>query len=184
MQTTYKFRLYPKKEQEDKLLFVLEICRLLYNSFLAIWNNSGKIPSRYKLQAMLPAMKEEHEGLKEANSKTLQMVLFMLYNNLKALRELKKKGRKVGKLRYKKYGQFKSFILNQSGFKVIKIGKRYDKLYISKVGEIPIQIHREIGGKIKQVIVKRYKSGEWYALISVDRERYWAGYGNKVLPFG
>jgi len=170
MQTTYKFRLYPKEEQEDKLLSVLEVCRLLYNSFLAIWNDSEKTPSRYELQAMLPAMKEEHEGLKKVNSKTLQMVLFMLYNNLKALRELKKKGRKVGKLRYKKYGNIKSFILNQSGFKVIKTGNRLDKLRISKVGDVPIRAHREIEGKIKQVIVKQYKSGEWYALISVDRE--------------
>lgn len=144
MQTTYKFRLYPKDGDERKLLFVLEICRLLYNSFLAIWNDSGKIPSRYKLQAMLPAMKAEHEGMKKVNSKTLQMVLFMLYNNLKALCELKKKGRKVGKLRYKKYGKIKSFILNQSGFKVIKTGNRLDTLYISKVGDIPIRIHREI----------------------------------------
>ena len=170
MQTTYKFRLYPKMEQEDKLLSVLEICRLLYNSFLAMWNDSEKIPSKYKLQAMLPAMKEEREGLKKVNTKTLQMVLFMLYNNLKALRELKKKGRKVGKLRYKKYGNFKSFILNQSGFKVIKTGNRLDKLRISKVGDVPIQIHREIEGEIKQVIVKQYKTSEWYAMISVDRE--------------
>jgi len=170
MQTTYKFRLYPGKEDEKKLLFVLEICRLLYNSFLTIWNDSDKIPNRYKLQAMLPAMKEEHEGLKKVNAKTLQMVLFMLYNNLKALRELKKKGRKVGRLRYKKYGKIKSFILNQSGFKVIKTGSRLDRLYISKVGDIPIRAHREIEGEIKQVIVKQYKTGEWYALISVDRE--------------
>ena len=170
MKTTYKFRLYPGKEDEKKLLSVLEICRLLYNSFLGSWNDSEKIPSRYKLQAMLPKMKEEKEGLKKVNAKTLQMVLFMLYNNLKALRELKKKGRKVGKLRYKKYGNFKSFILNQSGFKVIKTGNRLDRLHISKVGGVPIRAHREIEGKIKQVIVKQYKTGEWYAMISVDRE--------------
>ena len=170
MQATYKFRLCPTKGQEDKLLFVLEVCRLLYNSFLAVWNGSDKIPSRYTLQAMLPAMKEEHEGLKKVNSKTLQMVLFMLYNNLKALRELKKNGRKVGKLRYKKYGHFKSFILNQSGFKVIKTCNRLDKLRISKVGDVPTRIHREIEGKIKQVIIKRYKSGEWYALVCVDKK--------------
>ena len=170
MQRTYKFRLYQTKEDEKKLLSVLEICRLLYNSFLGIWNDSEKIPSRYKLQAMLPAMKEEHEGLEKVNSKTLQMVLFMLYNNLKALRELKKRGRKVGRLRYKKYGNVKSFILNQSGFKVIKMDKRLDKLFISKVGDVPIRIHREIEGKIKQVIIKQYKTGEWYALISVESE--------------
>ncbi len=162
--------MYPNKEERNNLLFILEVCRLLYNSFLAIWNESEKIPSRYKLQAMLPAMKEEHEELKRVNSKILQMVLFMLYNNLKALRELKHNGKKVGKLRYKKYGNLKSFILNQSGFKVIKTGKRLDKLYISKVGNIPIRIHREIEGKIKQVIIKHYKSGEWYVLLSVDNK--------------
>ena len=170
MQVTYKFRLSPSAEEEKKLLFILEVCRLLYNSFLSIWNDSEKIPSRYKLQMMLPAMKREREELKKANSKTLQMVLFMLYKNLKALRGLKKKGRKVGRLRYKKYGRFKSFILNQSGFNIIKTGNRLDRLYISKVGDIPIRIHREIEGKIKQVIIKQYKTGEWYAMISVDRE--------------
>ena len=170
MQKTYKFRLYPNKEQEDKLLSVLDICRLVYNSFLAIWNDSEKIPSQYKLQAMLPVMKEEKPELKIVNSKILQMVLFMLYNNLKILTKLKKNGRKIGRLRYKKYGQFKSFILNQSGFKLIKTNNRYDKLYVSKVSNIPIRIHCEIEGKIKQVTIKQYKTGKWYALISVDKE--------------
>ena len=119
---------------------------------------------------MLPKLKEERTELKEVNAKTLQMVVFMLYNNLKVLRELKKKGKKVGKLRYKKYGKFKSFILNQSGFKIIETGKRLDKLYISKVGEVTIRIHRPIEGKIKQVIIKRYGSGEWFALICVGAE--------------
>ena len=170
MQRTYKFRLYQTKEDEKKLLSVLEICRLLYNSFLGIWNDTEEIPSRYKLQAMIPSMKEEKPELKKVNSKTLQMVLFMLYNNVKILSGLKKKGRKVGRLRYKKYGQFKSFILNQSGFKVKKTGKRFDRLYISKIGDVPIRVHKEIKGKIKQVIIKQYKTGEWYALISVEKE--------------
>lgn len=168
MQITYKFRLYPNKEQENKLLNVLDICKWTYNFFLSKWDETDKIPSQYKLQAMLPIMKEEKPELKTVNSKTIQMVLFQLYNNLKVLSKLKKNGRRVGKLRYKKY--LKSFILNQSGFKFIKTDKRLDKLYISKVGDIPIRIHRMIEEKIKQVIVKQYKSGEWYALISVNRE--------------
>ncbi|WP_019177738.1 helix-turn-helix domain-containing protein [Methanomassiliicoccus luminyensis] len=31
---TYKFRLYPNKEEERMLLWTLEICRLIYNRFL------------------------------------------------------------------------------------------------------------------------------------------------------
>jgi len=165
---TQKFRLYPTNEQEGKLLFILEQCRWLYNKLLSLINESKKTPPKRKMQSMLPKLKEQREELKEVNAKTLQMVVFMLYNNLKALAELKKKGKKVGKLRYKKYGKFKSFILNQSGFKLIKTGSRLDKLYISKVGEVPIRIHRLVEGKIKQVIIKRYGSGEWFALLCVE----------------
>ena len=168
MQITYKFRLYPTKEQEAKLLNVLDICKCVYNFFLSKWDETDKIPSQYTLQAMLPAIKEEKPELKSVNSKTLQMVLFQLYNNLRVLVQLKKNDRRVGRLRYKKY--LKSFILNQTGFKVIRTDNRLDNLYISKVGEIPIRIHREIEYKIKQVIVKQYKSGEWYALLSINRE--------------
>jgi len=165
---TYKFRLYPSEEQEENLLFILEQCRWLYNKLLSIINESEKTPPKRKMQSMLPKLKEEWPELKEVNAKTLQMVVFMLYNNLRALAELKKKGKKVGKLRYKKYGKFKSFILNQSGFNIIKTGNRLDKLYISKVGEVLIRMHRSIEGKIKQVIIKRYGSGEWFALLCVE----------------
>ena len=167
---TYKFRLYPTNEQEENLLFILEQCRWLYNKLLSIINESKKTPPKRKIQSMLPKLKEERPELKEVNAKTLQMVVFVLYNNLKVLAKLKKKGKKVGKLRYKKYGKLKSFILNQSSFKLIKIGNRFDRLYISKVGEVPIRIHRPIEGKIKQVIIKRYGSGAWFALLCVGAE--------------
>jgi len=165
---TYKFRLYPTNEQEENLLFILEQCRWLYNKLLSIINESKKTPPKRKIQSMLPKLKEERPELKEVNAKTLQMVVFMLYNNLRALAELKKKGKKVGKLRYKKYGKLKSFILNQSGFKLIKTGNRFDRLYISKVGEVLIRVHRSIEGRIKQVIIKRYGSGAWFALLCVE----------------
>jgi len=164
----YKFRLYPTNEQEENLLFILEQCRWLYNKMLSIINESKKTPPKRKMQSMLPKLKEEQPELREVNAKTLQMVVFMLYNNLKALSALKKRGKKVGKLRYKKYGKLKSFILNQSGFKIIETGNRLDKLYISKVGEVPIRMHRSVEGKIKQVIIKRYGSGAWFALLCVE----------------
>jgi len=167
---TYKFRLYQTEEQEKRMLETLEICRQVYNYFLSKIKESNKIPSRLELQAELPKLKKEKPELKEVYSKVLQMVLYQLYSNLKALSKLKKNGKKVGKLRYK--GKwFKTFVYNQSGFKIIKTGKRLDKLHLSKIGNIPIRIHREIEGKIKQVIIKRYKSGKWFALICVEKEK-------------
>src|SRR3989338_6111173 len=35
MTTAYKFRLYPKKEQQDKLDLSLEVCRQTYNHLLS-----------------------------------------------------------------------------------------------------------------------------------------------------
>jgi len=170
MQITHKFRLYPSKEQEGKLLETLELCRQTYNYFLSQWDGKNKIPSRFELQAQLPSLKRDKPELKNINSKVLQMVLYQLYSNLKALSQLKKSGKKVGKLRFKGKGWWKTFCCNQSGFKITKTRKRLDILHLSKIGDILIRVHREVKGKIKQVIIKRHSSGKWFACICVEQE--------------
>jgi len=162
----YKFRLYPTKEQERKMVETLEICRWVYNYFLSRLKENK---NRFELQKELVVLKKRRPELRKVYSKVLQMVLYQLFSNLKALSKLKRNGKKVGKLRYK--GKwFKTFVYNQSGFKIIKTGKRLNRLHLSKIGDIPIRIHRKINGKIKQVIVKRYKSDNWFAFICVEDE--------------
>ncbi len=73
-------------------------------------------------------------------------------------------------LRFKGKGRYKTFIYNQSGFRVIKTDKRLDLLHLSKIGDIPIRVHREVRGEIKQIIIKRYRSGKWFACICVKKE--------------
>jgi len=170
VQLTYKFRLYPKKGQEERLLETLELCRQTYNCFLAQWNGTDKIPSRLELQAQLPKLKAEKPELSKVYSKTLQMVLYQLYSNLKALSQLKRNGKRVGRLRFKGKGWYKTFIYNQSGFKLIKTGKRLDLLHLSKIGDIPIRLHRKVEGKIKQIIIKRHNSGKRFACLCVEKE--------------
>lgn len=167
---SYKFRLYPKMEQEKRLLETLKLCRQTYNYFLAQLNSEDKIPNRLKLQAQLPELKKKKPELSKVHSKVLQMALYQLYSNLKALSQLKKNGKKAGRLRFKGKGWFKTFCYNQSGFKLIKTGKRLDLLHLSKIGDIPIRIHRPVEGRIKQVIIKRHNSGKWFACICVERE--------------
>jgi putative transposase len=86
------------------------------------------------------------------------------------LAKLEKKGKKVGKLRFKGKGWLKTFCYNQSGFKIIKRSKRLDKLHLSKIGDIPIRIPRGIDESIKQILIKKYNSGKWYACISVEAD--------------
>lgn len=170
MQLTYRYRLYPSWAQEQKLLAALDSCRWLYNHFLEGLNRkeNGKTPRRYELQATLPKLKREHPELKRVHSKVLQMVLHHLYSNLRALTGLKRNGRKVGRLRFKGRGWFKSFTYNQSGFKLIEGHGKRKELWLSKIGSIPIVLHRELDGEIKQLHVKRERSGKWFACFSVE----------------
>ncbi len=162
MKITYQFRLYPTKENEKKLFFTLNKCRFAYNKLLEGLNNKKK---RNELQHSLLELKEKFPELKEVHSKVLQMENYRLFSNLRALSKSKKKGRKVGSLRFKGRGFFKTFSYNQTGYEIIKQKTRYDKLKLSKIGEIPFIMHREIEGNIKQITVKHYPSGKWYASI-------------------
>lgn len=168
MQITYKFRLYPSKEQKEKLLQTLELCRQTYNYFLSRLNEKDKTLSRLRFQAQLPELKKGKPELNNVYSKVLQMVLYQLYSNLKGLSQLKKNGKKVGRLRYKGKGWYKTFVYNQSGFKILKTGKRLDLLHLSKIDDIPVRMHREIKGNIKQIIIKRYNSGKWFACLCIE----------------
>lgn len=167
---TYKFRLYPSEEDRRKLEETLERCRRLYNHFLEELNEQDEIPSRYELQKELPSLKEKHPEYKNVYSKVLQMVLHRLYNNLTSLSKKKEYGYQVGRLRYKGKGWYKTFTYNQSGFTITKTDTRLDILRLSKIGEIPLRMHRGIRGKIKQIVIKRYASGKWYACIQTDEE--------------
>jgi putative transposase len=167
-----RYRIYPSKTVQQKLFEHLELCRQLYNHFLRQLNRkeNGKTPRRYELQATLPKLKRERPELKQVHSKVLQMVLHQLYSNLRALAELKKNGRKVGRLRFKGYGWFKSFTYNQSGFKIIEGHGKRRELRLSKIGSIPIVLHRELDGEVKQIHIKRERSGKWFVCFSVEVE--------------
>ena len=149
---SYKFRIYPSKTVQVKLTGQLELCRWLYNRLLFELNKAreeGRKVNQQDTQSFIVKLKQEKTELDDVYSKVLQMVNHQLWSNVKALAELKKNGKKVGKLRYKGKGWFKTLNFNQSGFKID--GK---KLVLSKNGEIPIKIHRKVEGKIKGVIIK------------------------------
>jgi putative transposase len=160
----YRFRLYPSREQERKLLQTLEFCRWVYNLMLG-WLEEQEHPNLYELKRKLPKLKEEHPELKGVYSQVLQEEVLKLSRNLRSLAGLKRNGGKIGWLRFKGRGWFKSFTYPQSGFRL-----KGKKLVLSKVGEIPLKLHREVRGKIKGVTIKHERSGRWYALFRVEDE--------------
>jgi len=175
---TYKFRLYPTKENVEKLLFTLDKCRYVYNVLLERMNEQDLI-DRGQIQEDVTDLMRIDDELKNVYSKTLQYECHRLFSNLKALSRLKKNGKKVGKLRFKNGESFKTFVYNQSGFKVLDTGNRLDRLHLSKIGNTPIRIHREIKGIVKQVCVKKYASGKWFAFLVVDDSKTYSKPSNE-----
>lgn len=178
----YKFRLYPNKEVESRLSRNLELCNWLYNKLLEVKkqaNGDNRRMDKRDLQSLLVSLKKENPALNEVYSKVLQMVNNQLHYNLKALAELKKKGKNVGRLRFKGEGHYKTLNFNQSGF---RLDCRTRRLHLSKIGDIPLRLHREVNeGKIKGIIIKRETTDKWFALCQVENSPSALPYNGKAI---
>ena len=150
-------------------MWTLDKCRQTYNFLLSELNNQ-KVIDKSQIQGILPDLKICEPELKQVYSKTLQYECYRLFSNLKGLSKLKKNNRKTGRLRFKGKNWFKTFIYNQSGFKLINNGKRHQLLHLSKIGQIPIRCHRNLKGNIKQITIKKEPSGKWFASIVEERK--------------
>ena len=164
---THKFRIYPNKQTENKLLEALEICRQGYNTFLGELQEQ-KVIDKSLIQGIIPDMKICDSRFEKVHSKALQYEVYKLFSNLKGLSATKKQHRKVGSLRFKGKGVWKTFTYNQSGFRIDWNDKRNQNLWLSKIGNIPIRCHRKVAGIIKQITIKHFPSGKWFAFVIED----------------
>ncbi len=166
MLLTYKFRAYPSRQQEEKLEWTLDKCRFVYNKLLEFLEKEPEI-KRFELQHKIVELRKETPELKKVYARTLQYEHYKLFANLAGLSKARKNGNRVGRLRFKGARWFKTFSYNQQGFRVSSDKKRV-KLTLSKIGEITLKRHRKIEGRIKQVTMKKSRSGKWFALIIAD----------------
>ena len=99
----------------------------------------------------------------------LQKVVQRLYDNLSTLRGRKDNGYRVGTLKWKAPDEYRSFTYSQSGFKLKNTSGR-TRLWLSKLGEIPITLHRDLpdDADIKTVSIKQEPTGKWYAILGVE----------------
>jgi putative transposase len=169
MHYNYKYRLTPSEALEEELLHHVDTCRQLYNHVHHLLNEADDIPARYEVQGRLPDLKTWWDDLGDVHSKVLQMVVKRVYDNLSTLKAQKENGRAVGMLKWKPPREYRSLTYNQSGFELKNTSGR-PTLWLSKIGEIPIHLHRDIpeNATIKQVAVKREPTGEWYATFGID----------------
>ena len=168
MKPSYRFRLNPTLPQQKRMEWTLDTCRQVRNHFLHRMNRIDD-PTYTPEQNRLPDLKKRWTELQEVNSKVLQMVVRRLYTDRSNLSKKKKKGHRVGKLKWKGKGYYRSFEYNQSGFELKKTSGQ-DALYLNKIGDVPIVAHRDLpdDATIKGVAVKREPTGEWYASLQLE----------------
>jgi putative transposase len=180
-----KFAIYPTNEQSECLERWIAICRQVYNSALLdrsrYYKQHKKGLNRYDQQKQLVIDKKKHAILKEIPSQPLQESLHRLD---KAFQNFFSKRAKYPKI--KSGDHYRSLTFTQFGIGVTTVKTtvgdkkrpvRYacslgkgGMLSISKLGDIAINYHTTISGKIKQVIIKHENNGKWFAIFSVDEK--------------
>ncbi|WIL17695.1 IS200/IS605 family element RNA-guided endonuclease TnpB [Prevotella bivia] len=163
---TYKFRLYPNKEQAELLARHFGCSRFVYNYFLnqrkEQYRLTGKSDNYYAQAKFLTEMKKQEATawLKEVNSQTLQFAIRSLevaYTNF-----LQKRA---------KFPSFKSKH-SKNSFTVPQFASiAGNRIFIPKFKEgIKCCVHREIVGKIGKVTISKTPSGKYFVSVFTEEE--------------
>ena len=168
---TYKYRLYPSKNQQQTIDTQLELCRKLYNEILSVkketFEQGHQSLSRIDLNkcilyynARIPELKQVHSQVKQDISDRIDKAFKNMYARIRRGEQ------KVGYPRFKGRGRYKSICYPQSGFMLTP----KKKLKISKIGDINIKLHRPIKGDIKTMTISKTKTNKYYVSFSCYSE--------------
>jgi putative transposase len=170
----YEYRLYPSRRQLDKLYSMFRLCSELYNTLLkeqeAAYEFDGRSLSRNDLNNLITNIKRHDARFKSVYSQVLQNQADRLSKAfINFFRRCKEKGQgkniNVGYPRYKKLVHSITYPQNNGSFKLVG-----NKLEMSKIGRIPIVLHRSIEGVIKTLTIKRNRAGQWFAVFWCEVE--------------
>jgi putative transposase len=114
---SYKFRIYPNREQIQTLTQTIETCRLLYNDSLE-QRRKDKGLSYYDQKKQLTQIKHNNDAIKDIHSQVLQNVILRLERAFQNYH----RDRKVGQPRFKRDGRYNSITYPQYG--TFSIGKQ------------------------------------------------------------
>ena len=174
---TYKFRLYPNKEQEILLHKTFGCTRFIYNKMLAerqevyfnLKDDKEKLYShKYTTEK---EYKQEFEWLKEVDSVALQQSrvdLEMAYRNFFKSISGKRKGKRIG------FPKFKSKKTNKHTYRTVNVNNNIDivfenkRLKLPKLKWVKYSDDRTFEGIIKNVTVEKTPTGKYFACILVE----------------
>ena len=164
MKGALRFRLYPSRGQEARMLRALEATRRLWNDALAHrktrWEDERRATS-YNLQAWMLTAEREHDALLgELHSQVGQDVLRRLDRAFKAFFERRSKYP-----RFKMFCRSGSFTYPQAYNGSVKPDVAWKRLFLSRIGNVPVVFHRPLpkDSRLKTCTVMRERDGKWFA---------------------
>jgi putative transposase len=141
-------------------------CRERYNAGLqertAAWDKRRVCVIFAMQSAQLPAIKAVRQEYHDLNAQVLQDVLHRLDKAFAAFFRRVQAGKHAGYPRFQGSNRYTSFTYPQYGNGAALDG---GILSLSKLGRIPIRVHRPLHGTPKTVTIRRAADG-WYACIS------------------
>ena len=160
---SYKYRIYPTKEQINVIDKTFGVCRLVYNIALQTkietYKSNGTKLSTFDLHKQLTEMKQEYDWMQEVDSQALQASV------KKVDVAFKNFFRGSGYPKFKnKHGRQSFRCPNNTR----KIDFENNLLTIPKISNIPIRISRIFNEKIKIVTIIKETTGKYFASILVD----------------
>jgi len=163
---TFKYKLKPTPEQEQRLETVVWRCRVLYNTALeqrvTAWQRCHVSLSRYQQEAELKAMRAEFPDDAAIHRHVLQDVLARLDKTYQAFFLRLQRGELAGFPRFQGRDRFHSFTFKEYGN-----GAQLDNgcLVLSKIGRVAVRWSRPLEGTPKTVTLSKEADG-WYVCIS------------------
>lgn len=164
---SYKYRIYPNKEQQDILEFNIGSARFVFNHVKAMYEIYRRQTIEYGFKPLyanrklfnniLTDLKKHYPFLKEANSTALQKAYDNLINAYKM----------VGKANHG-WVRFKSRKNPLQSFRTLNIKIMDGKLKLPKINTlIPMKYSRKVRGDILTATVIRNNSNQYFVSINV-----------------
>lgn len=163
VQRMYRYRLYPSGTQRQILINQFIICKGIYNELLALsidaWKFGNVSLNKFDYDSFISG---RTDGLFSQVRQNISDRVHKAFRNF--FRRVKSKAKEKGFPRFK--SRIQSITYPQSGFKFIS-DKR---LFVSKIGIIPIILHRVPKGKIKTMTIKCNQANQWFVTFACDVE--------------
>lgn len=173
MLKSYKYRIYPNKQQEEQIQKTFGCCRFVYNQTLVYRKElyETKKESMNKIACnnyVNQVLKKEYIWLKEVDKFALTNSVYNLDN---AYQKLFKEHTGYPKFKSKRNNK-KSYKTNCNycGKPTIEVSFENNKIKLPKLKWVKASIHREFIGKVKSATISQAPSGKYYVSILVETE--------------